>query len=369
MEISINQRDSWVLMYEAALVIEGTLECDGGPGSVSLINNAGAFLFDSIVYELNGKEVDSVRSPGILSCLRGYLCYNPEDSNNLGIAGWAYPAKALTTANVSKFVLRVPLWHLFGFFIDYQLAQFGKHTLRLVRARNDNDVMISSPTTAQAINGILKINNICLKAPIVIPNDILKVKLLECIKADKPILMPFRRWEYHELPQLTTNATKEIWGVKTCTSVESPRFVIMAFQTARRDNTLQDPSVFDNINASDIRLVMNGEYYPTERMELNFADDAYTEAHHCYAQFYANFKNDMQSSKQAVLNYEAYKKNAIFVIDCSKRNTSLKLGTVDIKVEIEARTGFKALTKAYCIIVHDSVLEYQPLSEIIRTQT
>ncbi|XP_049826250.1 uncharacterized protein LOC126266389 [Aethina tumida] len=220
-------RDSWVLMHEAAIVIEGELRRDGGEGEVSLVNNAGAFMFDNITYELNGKEVDSVRTPGIVSTIRGYLCYNQMDSNILSTAGWCYPNNLVTTKNKSTFVLRIPLHHLFGLFIDYKLAQFGKHTLRLVRARSDLDAIVCKSLKDTApTSGIIKMTNIYLKAPIVVPNDMLKIKLLDSIKNDKPILLPFRRWEYHELPQLTTGSTKKIWGVKTCTAVESPRFVI-----------------------------------------------------------------------------------------------------------------------------------------------
>lgn len=54
-KITINQSDSCFLMSDAALVIEGTLRKTEGTGSVELLRNGGAFLFDSIAYELNGK--------------------------------------------------------------------------------------------------------------------------------------------------------------------------------------------------------------------------------------------------------------------------------------------------------------------------
>lgn len=33
----------------------------------------------------------------------------------------------------------------------------------------------------------------------------------------------------------------------------------------------------------------------------------------------------------------------LFIIDCSQRNETLKAITVDVKIEIEAKTGFPAL--------------------------
>ncbi|CAH0546613.1 unnamed protein product [Brassicogethes aeneus] len=64
-EISINQRDSWLLMHDAALLIDGKLEITEGDGEAALINNFGAFLFDRISYEINGKEIDGIRDPGL----------------------------------------------------------------------------------------------------------------------------------------------------------------------------------------------------------------------------------------------------------------------------------------------------------------
>lgn len=367
-EISINHGDSWLLMHEAALYIEGQLEKSAGNGKISLVNNACAFLFDTISYELNGKEIESVRDPGIVSTIRGYLCYGSTDSKHLDIAGWTFPSSPIVNPTNGFFTFRIPLKHLFNVFNDYQLIQFGKQSIRLVRARNDQDCYqieeIANPATKTVAK--LTIKNIFLKVQIVFPNDILKIKLLESIKSDKPIIIPFRKWQYHELPQLTTGATKEVWAVRTSTAIESPRYVILAFQTNRRDAEEKDNTRFDNINLLDLRIMINGEYYPLESMHLDFENNNFVEAHHNYTQFYLSYKNDHIHTKQALLDYWSFKNHAVFVIDCSRRNETLKSSTVDVKVAIEAKKDFPANTKAYCIIIHDCIIEHLPLSEIVR---
>lgn len=365
--ITINQSDSWFLMSDAAIVIEGKLRKTEGTGTVQLSRNGGAFLFDSIAYELNGQEVENVREPGIVSTIRGYLCYNKMDSNHLDIAGWNYPNYPIVTNE--NFVLRIPLKHLFGIFNDYQLAYFGRQTIRLIRARNDIDAILVVPNLNDATKGELTINNISLKVDTVVPNDVLKLQLLSSIQSDKPILIPSRKWDYHELPQLTVGATKEIWAVKTSIALESPRFIIVAFQSDRRNNDKGDVSRFDHLDIINIRAILNGEHIPTERMNLDFSSDNFVEAHFKYTQFYNSFRNDLNLSKQPLLDYSSFKKRTLFVIDCSQRNETLKASTVDVKIDIEAKTGFPANTKAYCIIIHDSIIEYLPLSEIVRSLT
>ena len=52
----------------------------------------------------------------------------------------------------------------------------------------------------------------------------------------------------------------------------------------------------------------------------------------------------------------------LIVIDCSKKNKSLKTGAVDIRLEFEAEENFPAQTAADCLILHDRVVEYKPIS-------
>lgn len=363
-EITIYQQDALLLMNEAAISIEGTLTKNAeGTGTIEFTNNAGAFLFDSISYELNGREIDKLRDPGTISLIKGYLCYEKDDPS-LSIGGWKYPDGQLVTYDSTKstFFLRIPLWHLFGFFNDYKRIVFGKQTLRLIRARSDNNCFkVSNVDTI----GELTITNIELKVKHVFLNDALKLDLLTQINNDKSILMPYRQWELHELPSLTSGGTtKEIWSVKTCTNVESPRYIIVAFQTNRKDQQSQDVTLFDNINISNIRLTLNSEYYPYEDMKLDFNSKKYHEAYYMYTQFSKLFASN--NNNKPLLDYADFHSRALFVIDCSKRNDSIKSSTVDVKLEIESRTPFPPNTKAYCVIIHDRVMEYLALSGVVR---
>lgn len=360
-EIVIHQQDALLLMHQAALYIEGTLKKTAGGGTVEFTNNAGAYMFDSISYELGGKEVDKVRDPGTVSLVRSYLCYDKDDET-LSIAGWNFPGGQLVTYDPTKstFFMRIPLNHLLGIFQDYKRVIFGKQTIRLVRARTDaNCYKVSTGDTVAE----LSVTNIELKVKHLFLNDEKRIKLLNNINGDKPIYLPYRQWEIHELPGLTDGAVKEIWSVKTCTNVESPRYVIVAFQTKRWDVKTVDITHFDNIDVSNIKLTINSEYYPYEDLKLDFTSRKYTEAYHMYTQFSKIFA----SNNNPILDFVAFNTHALFVIDCSKRNDSIKSATVDIKLEIESRKAFPNNTRAYCIIIHDRVVEYLPLSGVVRS--
>ncbi|CAG9823889.1 unnamed protein product [Phaedon cochleariae] len=238
-----------------------------------------------------------------------------------------------------------------------------------ISARNDNDCVIvqelpNGPTTTTTTVEV-QIHSVVLKVKHVFPNDEIKLQLMQPIKNDTPILIPFRKWDLSQLPALTNGAKSEIWAVKTSASVERPRYVIVCFQKSKRDNAEADAAHFDNTSIVSIRLALNGEYWPNERMQLNFAKQDNTLAYYNYTRFYSSYSHSTEV--HPILDYGEFKQHALFVIACSRQEETMKSSTVDIKLEIEADKGFPADTKAYCIIVHDCLLEYFPLTEVVRT--
>lgn len=225
-EICINRSDVWLLMYEAALVIKGKLT-KKGLGTVELVNNFGSFLFESVQYELCGFEIDSVRDPGIVSTVRGFLTYDNNSRQELAISGWNFHNKPIVDQD-GNFHLRIPLCHLLNVFNDYKLAICGKQLLRFVRSRNDiNAIKTTQTTGADDTSGEITISSMELKVKHIYPNDVLKVQLLQNIKNNRPIFIPSRKWEFFELPSLTEGSTKEVWNIKTASAVECPRFIII----------------------------------------------------------------------------------------------------------------------------------------------
>lgn len=364
-EISINRSDTWLLMHDAALIIKGKLEKTAGNGIVKVVLNGGAFLFDSISYELCGTEVDSVRDPGLMSTIKGYLCYDKDSVRELETAGWSYPNDPVMNDD-GNFIFRIPVRHLLNFFDDYRSAICGKQTLRLLRSQNDNNAMkiiAGAGEAADVTKGQFEIHSIELKVKHVYPNDMLKIELLESMKSNRPILFPFRKWEIHELPTLTTNTLTEIWSVKTTSVIDYPRYVICCFQTKKKNLSMEDPTLFDNIDISDVRLLLNGEFIPQENLRLKFNKNDYCDAYYNYTEFSTSYNN---VGIRPLLQYSDFKDRCLFVIDCSRRSESFKTSTVDLKLEIESRKGFPPSTRAYCVIVYDCIMEYSPLTETVR---
>lgn len=364
-EIVINQQDVFLDMSEAQLYIEGEFKEEttaGKTGNCSLTNNAGAFLFESISYEVNGKEIEKIRDPGIVSMVKSLLCLNDQESRALEIAGWNWPSGVLKTleSTTNEFNIRIPLSFLLGVFADYKNVIMGKQKIKLVRARHD-DNCYKNVTANGDKKAAITLKSIELKVRHIYPSDAIKLRLLDDIAENKPIFIPFRNWEIHELPALKTTK-KDIWTVKTMS--ERARYVIVFFMDNRKDNFKSDCTYLDNLNITDVKLFLNSEVYPYESLNLNFNNRQFTEAYRMYTEFQKSYLG--KPTSEPLMDFAAFAKRTLFVIDCSKQNESIKSATVDVKLEFQSSENFSNDARAFCIIVHDRILEYQALTGQVR---
>ena len=53
------------------------------------------------------------------------------------------------------------------------------------------------------------------------------------------------------------------------------------------------------------------------------------------------------------------------MIDTSKQNDSGTASTVDVSIEIEALENLDGVS-AYCLLIHDRIIEYVPLSREVK---
>ncbi|CAH1100670.1 unnamed protein product [Psylliodes chrysocephalus] len=80
--IPIQDLDAYTLPSKSYLYIEEKLLTDAGkvPTKLQFINNAVAFLFRELRYELNSIVIDYVRDIGLVSTMKNYLSLNENES-------------------------------------------------------------------------------------------------------------------------------------------------------------------------------------------------------------------------------------------------------------------------------------------------
>lgn len=362
--IPINQQDLYVLPSASTLYIEGSVtvyrpvgDKRERVGSIEFVNNSLLFLFQEIRYELNGVEIDKIKNSGITTTMKSYLSMNENESKMSRLWGWDKDG----IKHTGTFSACIPLNKILGFAEDYnKIIMNCKHELILLRSNtNLNAVKLD-------INDVLDdltINKIVWRVPHVKVSDRERINLLRFLEKDKAISLAFRNWDLYEYP-LLPRSTKHTWSIKTSSQTEKPRFIIIGLQTDRKNKATKDMSQFDHCQLRDVKVFLNSTYFPYESLNTKFAEDKYLLIYEQYARFQQSYYG---RRCEPLLSLTEFKEKApLFVIDCCRQNENLKTGPVDVRVEIECDSELADQTSAYCLILNDCIIEYKPLSNIVK---
>lgn len=367
--IPIQQQDAYTLPCESYIYIEGRVaKKDGTAGStVPFINNPMAFLFEEIRYEISGITVDSTKRVGVSSTLKGLVSLPQNENNALKTAGWVMPDSRTITPNVNGyFDFCVPLRLLLGFAEDYRRIIINvKQELVLLRTSSDINI-ICAPTgsTTANLEWRLSLDKVVWKVPHVRLADEQRLTLLKQLNSDRDIVIPFRSWEMHEYPVLPTT-TRQSWTIKTSSQLEKPRYVIFALQKSGKKNELTgNAGLFDHCDLSNVKLFLNSQFFPYDNLNVTFSKERYGVLFEMYARFQASYYGKW--NKPLLTPSQFLSDAPIVVIDCSKQNESVKSSTVDIRIEFETESNIPANTTAYCLILHDTIVTYTPLTGVVK---
>ncbi|XP_046744299.1 uncharacterized protein LOC124410175 [Diprion similis] len=361
--ISVQNQNECVLPEKSSLHIHGkvTKEDYSMVAATKLVNMAVCHMFEEIRYELNGVEIDRNKNVGITSIMKGYLSLTPGQQRGLENTGWLSVADINLADDAGNFDVVIPLRYLLGFAEDYcRVVVNAKHELILTRTNTDLNAVLQTNTTEKFKITLKKVEWLL---PYIKLADKPKIQLLNYIAKDSAIPMSFRSWETYVYPMLPST-TRHVWAVKTSTQLEKPRYVIMGFQTARKNEALKNASEFDHCRIRDVKLFLNSQCYPYGNLNLDISNNQYAILYDMYVQFQTSYYN--KEAEPLLSRSEFIKRAPLIVIDCSKQNESLKTGPVDIRLEFEASVEFPRNSAAYCMILHDRVVEYSPISGTVK---
>ena len=295
--LTIETQDIFTHPSESFLIIEGRLlKADnnsyGNNYLITLTNNGIMHLFKRIRYNLSGQEIENIMNVGQATTMLGLLKYPDDFSKPKGLNQlWYKDTTDSADDDNNGFLLRrsfiirspqpkgsfsfkIPLKHIFGFCEDYDKVVYGlKHNLTLTR-NDDNDAIFKSAAVDGAgadvvVNGKVILSKVSWFMPHVIPADKDKMELYKIIERKEKIPVGYRmiQCDSASIPQ---NSTSFSWRLSVKSSPEVPRFIIVGFQTNKSGNQKQNPSLFNNMNVSNIYAMLNSMRYPTTDYNISF---------------------------------------------------------------------------------------------------
>lgn len=358
--VTIQSQDLIVLPSESYLKIEIHISKDDrapfADNEAIFSYNFIPFLFSEMRYEINGIEIDRCKTPGITSLLKNLISCQSKDIKPYLLLN-ADSGRSLT-AGTHHYIL--PLRFLFGFCDDFRKVILNsKHELILVRSRTNRNMFVS---LSDAVT--FNVTKLQWKVPHVTLSDGAKLTMLKTLSRNESLYIPFRSWDLYELPVVPTTQ-RHSWSVKTTSQVNKPRYIVVAFQTNRNNNIVQEISYFDHCNITNMKLHLNNEKYPYDDMNVSFGSSNYKELFHAVQRIQETYYNNTSFLNPSAVTLDSFVLRPIFAFDCSKSDESIKSSMVDVRIEIESSANIPDSTTAHCLIIHDNLFEYSPFSSLV----
>ena len=382
--LSIETQDIFTHPSESHLIIEGRLiKADnnsyGRDDPVSITNNGMMYLFKRIRYDLSGQEIETLVHPGQATTMLGLLKYPDDFSKSKGLnqlwymdttvnaeeanTGWEIRRYQIIRNSDPRgtFSFKIPLKHIFGFCEDYDKVVYGlKHNLTLTR-NDDNDAIFRAANDAggnAVANGKIILSKISWFMPHVTPAYKDKMELYKIIERKEKLPVGYRMLQCDSttIPQ----ATSFSWRLSVKSSPEVPRFIIVGFQTDKSSNQLANPSIFNNVNVSNIYVTLNSMKYLTTDYNISFLSQKYSRVYGDAAEFRSKFFNMdelISNPNFTPLDYKLL--YPLFLFDVSKESEKLKYSTTDIQIKMHFNANVPANTQAYAVIISDRLINFQ----------
>lgn len=356
------QEDMSTLPGASHLYIEGKLsKAAGGATTAKFVNNGVAHLFSEIRYEMNGVVIDSVSKPGITSTMKGYVSYTTDDVKRLQNAGWLPDTSSSTTDAQGNFNVCIPLRMLLGFAEDYGKVILNiRQELVLIRSNTDDDALVAGTDTDPVK---VTIDKIYWKVPHITAGLAQELALTKYIDKNIDTQVAFRSWQLHVISGVHTN-TLHSHAIATSTKLQTPRQVIVGFQTDRSGKLSKNMSQYDHCSIKNIRVYLNTERYPYDNLNIDFENNHFAALYDMYSHFQSTYYN---KPDEPLLNSPDFKEKApLIVVNCSNQRDYIQANAVVFRLEFETTTNVAANTTAYCLVLHDRVFSYNALTKAVK---
>lgn len=111
-------------------------------------------------------------------------------------------------------------------------------------------------------------------------------------------------------------------------------------------------------------MYLNGERFPYDNINIDFDNNRYAILYDMYARFQQVYYHQVG---EPLLSPELFKGYYPLVgIDCSHQSDKIHKSSVEIKIEFTTKNPIPDGTTAYCLVLHDKVFHYSPLTKLVR---
>lgn len=379
----ILNENAFTVPSDSYLLVEGRLTKDDGSAytdanEVTLAKEGILHLFREVRYQINDKDVESIFYPGVCQNMLSYLLEDDgydkstslihcgvkddhTDASTKDNKGFAKRKVFVLSSNTKgTFSFMIPLRRLFGFFRDYNKVVFGTtQRLTLTPKGHSNDAIFRDDAAG---DGKVTLKNIYWMVPHAVGTDEVNLALLNRIRSKKQIDIAYRgiTCSRNEVQSDTTF----MWRLGARQSPEVPRYVLIAFQTDKEGKQKTNSSLFDHVNLTKLRVMVNEKQYPSIEYTTDFEEHQFSRLYMDTMNFKGKFFNVESTEKEITsapgMNPIEYKDLfPIFVVDVSKQTEKVKHTLSEVTIHAEFSSAVTANTRAFCTLISDKFIKLE----------
>ena len=211
--------------------------------------------------------------------------------------------------------MMIKMSDLFGFVNDLERIIFGLgFKLKLKRNKNDRALYrVNSGAVADGNGGNRDIRDISWCVPSIDPSNDNRIIVQKGLRKKNMVVFSYyeRKTFYKNVP----NATNFLFDPGMESGRERPQYIVVDFENNNVNEQTHDASTFDIMNVTECYCKIGSEFYPEDRMNINYGTNNYNEAFNEIVSFNKDY-NGLPHNIKPYINHRTFKSSySIYVFD------------------------------------------------------
>ena len=362
--IIINREENQINLRDSYLEIEFVVSDDAGgvfanDANIRLVNYGMMALFSSVKLETSGGRTIEY----IDHCHPNRLMYKLLTSTGDEYESGFVRNQGKRDSQLKGDHIAAPRGHmymmikmsdLFGFVNDLEKIIYGLgFKLKLKRNNNERALFrVNSNPVAVANDGNKEIRDISWYVPSIDPSNDNRIIVQKGLSKKNNVDFSYyeRKTFYKNVP----NATNFLFDLGMESGMKTPQYIIVGFENNIVNEQTHDASTFDVMNVTECYCKIGSEFYPEDRMNINYGTNNYNEAFKEIVSFNKDY-NGLPHNIKPYINHRTFKSiYRIYVFDT--RYQSDHIGPQPIQL------NFKFSAAVADVICHALVLTRKVIS-------
>ena len=362
--IILNREENHLNIHDSYLEIEFVVSDDAGGvfanvANIRLVNYGMMALFSSIKLETSGGRTIEYIDHCHPSLLMYKLLTSTNDEYESGfVRNQGNRDSQLKNDHIAArrghMYMMVKMSDLFGFVNDLKMIIYGLG-FKLILKRNNNDralFRVNANPGAVANDGNIEIRDISWYGPSIDPSNDNRIIVQKGLSKKNNVDFSYseRKTFYKNVP----NATNFLFDIGMESGMERPQYIKVGFENNNVNEQTHDASTFHIMDVTEYYCKIGSEFYPEDRMNINYGASNYNEAFKEIVSFNKDY-NGLPHNIKPYINHRTFKSSyRIYVFDT--RYQSDHIGPQPIQ------PNFKFSAAVLDVICHALVLTRKVIS-------